>query len=277
MDFIGLLRATESSALLHQIIGRLARIHPDKVDGSIFDYAGNIDRHHPDGDLFNPVIKSWNDKKSSEPILAICEQCQVENEFSARQNDDGLGIDDNGYFTDLTGNRIMTEHGPIPGHYGRRCLGLHLINGRHEQCGYRWSHKKCPECGTECDITARYCPNKHELINPNDRLIIDFRARKRDPTQLQCDKVLNWNVIKSLSAKGNECIKVDYITEYRTFTVWYQVRGTYAKAVHDYELFLINTEGFELMPETVTYKKNPKTGFYEVLQYNQPADILEVA
>ena len=62
LDVIALLRATESSALLHQIIGRGVRISPGKNDCLLLDYAGNIDNHHPDGDLFNPVIKSWNEK-----------------------------------------------------------------------------------------------------------------------------------------------------------------------------------------------------------------------
>lgn len=277
LDFIALLRATESSALLHQIIGRLARIHPDKKDGAVFDYAGNIDNHHPDGDLFNPVIKTWNQKKSDYYIKAICELCKTENEFTARPNEDGFKLDEFGYFTDLDGNRISTDYGDMPSHYGRRCMGLHRqSNGKHEQCTYYWSYKKCPECEEKNDIAARYCSHcRAEIVNPNDKLIADFRARKRDPYQIQCDKVLSWNPVKTLSQSGNEVLKVEYTTEYRSFMVWYQIKSGNTYFIKQYEKFLIATKGGDIMPESITYKKNAKTGFFEVIAYNQEVDKLE--
>jgi len=279
LDFIALLRATESSALLHQIIGRLARIHPDKKDGAVFDYSNNIDNHHGDGDLFNPVIKTWNQGKSEAYVKAICELCKTENTFTARKNEDNLKWDEHGYYVDLDGNRIQSEYGAVPNHYGRRCMGLHLQkNGKYEQCGYRWTFKNCPECDAENDIAARYCSScRAEIINPNDKLIADFRARKRDPYQIQCDKVLSWNKTKTLSQSGNEVLKVEYTTEYRSFTVWHQIKSGNSFFIKQYEKFLIATQGGDIMPESITYKKNAKTGFFEVLSYNQEVDKLEVA
>ena len=279
LDFVALLRATESSQLLHQILGRLARIHPDKKDGAVFDYSNNIDNHHPDGDLFNPVIKTWNQSKSEAYVKAICELCKTENTFTARKNEDNLKWDEYGYYVDLDGNRIQSEYGAMPAHYGRRCLGLHLQrNGKYEQCGYRWTFKNCPECDAENDIAARYCSEcKAEIIDPNTKLIADFRAMKRDPYHIQCDKVLSWNKIKTLSKSGNEVLKVEYTTEYRSFTVWYQIKSGNAFFIKQYEKFLIATQGGDIMPESITYKKNAKTGFFEVLSYNQEVDKLEVA
>lgn len=279
LDFIALLRATESSPLLHQILGRLVRIHPDKKDGAVFDYAGNIDNHHPDGDLFNPVIKTWNQKKSEAYVKAICELCKTENTFTARKNEDNLKWDEHGYYVDLDGNRIQSEYGAMPAHYGRRCLGLHLQrNGKYEQCSYRWTFKECLKCHAENDIAARYCTEcKAEIIDPNKKLIADFRARKRDPYQIQCDKVLSWSQLKTLSQSGNEVLKVEYTTEYRSFTVWYQIKSGNAFFIKQYEKFLIATQGGDIMPESITYKKNAKTGFFEVLSYNQEIDKLEVA
>ena len=273
LDVIALLRATESSALLHQIIGRAVRIAPGKKDCLLLDYAGNIDNHHADGDLFNPVIKTWSDKKSDSVIIAKCELCQTENEFSARPNDEGYSYDSSGYFTDLNGERILTEHGAIPSHYGRRCMALHRQqDGSFEQCSYFWTFKKCPECGEKADISARYCVNKHELINPNDKLITDFRAMKKDPTRMQCDKVLSWSHHKTLSAAGNEVLKVDLITEYRSFSVWLQVRSSKTYFIKQYDALINATQGLELMPLSVTYKRNLKTSFYEVYAWNQKAD-----
>ena len=54
-------------------------------------------------------------------------------------------------------------------------LAYSLINGRAERCEHRWSIKQCDECGHENDITARVCEKcKAEMINPNDKLKIDF-------------------------------------------------------------------------------------------------------
>lgn len=279
VDLIALLRATESIGLMKQIIGRGLRICDGKQDCLILDYAENIDRHCPDHDIFNPEIKAYNASTGGEQIKAICELCKTENTFTARKNEDNLKWDEYGYYVDLDGNRIQSEYGAMPAHYGRRCLGLHLQrNGKYEQCDYRWSFKECPKCHAENDIAARYCTEcKAEIIDPNKKLIADFRARKRDPYQIQCDKVLSWSQLKTLSQSGNEVLKVEYTTEYRSFTVWYQIKSGNAFFIKQYEKFLIATQGGDIMPESITYKKNAKTGFFEVLAYNQEIDKLEVA
>jgi len=275
VDVIALLRATESIGLMKQIVGRGLRICEGKYDCLVLDYAENVDRHMPDDhDLFDPKIKASKGKKSDYYIKAICELCKTENEFTARPNEDGFKLDEFGYFTDLDGNRISTDYGALPAHYGRRCLGLHRqSNGKYEQCSYRWTFKNCPECDAENDIAARYCSScRAEIINPNDKLIAEFRARKRDPYQLQCDKVLSWNKIKTLSQSGNEVLKIEYTTEYRSFTVWYQIKSGNAYFIKQYEKFLIATKGGDIMPESITYKKNAKTSFFEVITYNQEVD-----
>lgn len=276
LDLIALLRATESSALLAQIIGRGVRISPGKKDCLLLDYAGNIDNHHPDGDLFKPEIKAWDDKKSGGIIKAICPQCRTENEFSARKNEDGFEIDDNGYFVDLDNNRIECEYGPMPAHYGRRCFGLELRNGQHERCDYRWTSKECAECGEPNDIAARYCVKcKSELVNPNDKLIAEFKARKKDPYAIQTDRVLSWELRKTLAKSGAECLVVDYATEYRKVTIWYHIRSGHNFLIKQYETFLKATNGGELMPDTITYRKED-SGFYKILAYNQRPDKLEL-
>lgn len=278
LDVIALLRATESSALLHQIIGRGVRIADGKTDCLLLDYANNIENHHPDGDLFNPVIKVWNDKKSSELIIAECEQCKTENEFSARENDEGYGIDENGYFVDLDQNRIDSGfNGGIPAHYGRRCMALlRQQDGKYQQCSYRWTYKECPNeiCKEPNDIAARYCRAcKAEIVNPNEKLITDFKQRKKDPTKIQCDKVIAWQHKQTISSTGNNVLKIDYTTEYRSFSVWYQIRSSKAWLIKQYESLIKATQGLEVMPSTLTYKKK-ESGFYEVLAYNQEYDHL---
>ncbi len=269
LDFIALMRATESSALLHQFIGRLARIHPDKTDGAVFDYCLNIDRHHPDGNLFDPVIKSWSSQSSDTTITAKCELCETENEFSARPNEDGFDIDAYGYYVDLNGIRIMTEYGPMSAHYGRRCMALHRkSDGKFEQCRYYWTSKECPECGVKADIAARYCSNKHELIDPNERLIIEYRKMRKDPHIKQTEHVLSWSQKKTLSSKGNECLQVNYVTEHRNIMIWYQPKGDSQYLLNEYNRFISNTKGGDEMPISLTYQKQPN-GFYRIFNYNE--------
>lgn len=276
LDVIALLRATESSALLHQIVGRGVRISPNKKDCLLLDYAGNIDNHHPDGDLFRPVIKTWKSKGESEPITAICPDCNTENEFTPRKNDEGFKIDEHGYFIDLTGERITTDHGAMPAHMGRRCHGQTLIKGEFHRCTYYWTSKECEECGEKEDISARYCKNGHELIDPNARLIIEFRAMKRDPTMMQVDKVLSWVKRSTIAKSGAECLVIDWKTEYRAFTTWFQPRSGNKFLIQQYESLVKATNGLEVMPNTVSYKKNKDTGFYSIYAYNQEHDSVDV-
>lgn len=248
-------------------------VDPDKEDALLLDYAGNIDKHHPDGDLFNPEIKAWNDKKSGGIIKAICPQCNTENEFSARKNEDGFGIDANGYYIDLDGNKIQSEYGPIPSHYGRRCFGLELRKGEHQRCSYRWTFKSCEKCNAENDIAARYCAEcKAELIDPNEKLIADFKSMKRDPYQIQTDRVLSWEKRKTLAKSGAECLVIDYVTEYRKVSIWLQPRGGHQFLIKQFEAFMKATNGGEVMPQTITYRKE-NSGFYRALAYNQEPDI----
>jgi DNA repair protein RadD len=266
LDVIALLRATESSALLHQIIGRGVRTAPDKKDCLLLDYAANIDNHHPDGDLFSPVIKTWGNKSGGSYLQATCPDCGTVNEFSARKNEEGYDYDQFGYFVDLMGNRIKTDYGDMPSHHGRRCYGQELIRGSFVRCPYRWTFKACPHCEAENDIAARHCVAcKGEIIDPNQKLIADFRARIRDPYQLQCDKVIDWKKAKTLSKKQEEMLVIEWITEHRKFVVFYLIRRK------EYGQLMQATQGGDILPDTITYRKDKDSGFFRPLGYNQPA------
>jgi DNA repair protein RadD len=261
LDVVALLRATESSALLHQIIGRLVRLSPGKEDGLLLDYATNLDMHHPDGDLFSPEIKSWNDKKSSTQIIAECPLCSTENTFSARKNDEGYLYDSQGYFTDLTGERIKGDFGEIPSHHGRRCYGQELVKGKFERCLYYWTHKTCETCGEKCDISARYCSSKHELIDPNKNLIAEYRPHKIDPYQAQKERVIAWTQKKMKSKRDEDMLMVTYITETRKFVIFYLVRRP------EYGELMKATNGGDTMPTEIMYRKDKQSNFYRVLGY----------
>lgn len=268
LDVIALLRATESSALLHQIIGRGVRIAQDKTDCLLLDYAGNTDKHFPDGDLFNPEIKSWNDKKPGSSISAVCPLCQTENDFTARKNDDGFAIDDAGYFIDLMGERIITDFGPMPSHYGRRCFGQELIKGEFSRCNYRWTSKPCPHCEADNDIAARYCYKcKGEIIDPNSKLIGEFKPAVTDPYQLQTEHVLAWHKKKTLSKSKEDMLVIDYVTPTRKFAIFYLIRRP------EYAEMIKATNGGDLMPKNIMYRRDKKSGYYRIIKYNHDVNI----
>jgi DNA repair protein RadD len=254
-DVVAILRATESAALLQQIIGRGLRLSDEKQNCLVLDYAENIERHCPDGDVFNPDIKTSNSVDfEGEYLIARCPECGLLNETKPRDNDAGFGIDDNGYFVDLQGNRIVTEHGFYPAHHSRSCQS--------ELCNYKWSFKPCHECGHENDVAARYCGGcKEELIDPNEKLVRQYRERKSDPYQSQTDEVLDMKVKPTISKAGNECLRVEFTTAWRTFTVFFT-----PKIPRDYNSFMTVTINGTKPPETVTYQK--EGDFYRVHNYN---------
>jgi len=215
VDVIALLRRTESAALLQQIIGRGLRLSDGKQNCLILDYAENISNQELDDDIFSPKIRAKKNGEPGMPISARCPLCSVINKFAARPNPDGYAVDEFGYCLDLTGAQL-----PLPAHFGRRCWGADRRTG--ERCGYRWTLKICDHCAHENDIAARYCEKcRGELVDPNEKLVRDFKRMKRDPSALSTDAVIHADGMKTLSRKGDEIIRVDIRTEYRTFPAWF--------------------------------------------------------
>ena len=178
VDCIALLRRTESSRLLQQIIGRGLRLEAGKEYCLILDYADNFPTHFPNGDPFDPKIKA-KAPNEAEKIPAVCPDCSHENMFAMRPNDAGYGYHENGYFLwEDTGDIVQDqEERPVPSHFGRRCFGLLK---KDQRCSYKWTFKACEECEHENDISARYCQScKKELIDPNEKLTLEEAAKTK--------------------------------------------------------------------------------------------------
>lgn len=270
VDLIAIMRATESVGLLQQIIGRGLRLSPGKENCLVLDYAQNIDRHCPDGDIFSPEVKVKGGNKGDGVMRCICPLCNVENEFSPRPNDADYGVDRNGYFVDLDGMRIDTEWGDMPAHFGRRCQAMTTVAGDLVQCSHRWTFKPCPHCKAENDIAARYCTScKGEIVDPNEKLRINFKALKSDPTREQTDEVLSWEIRPSVSRTGKEVDRVDVVTPYRSFSFWVLRQPTFSKAMRERAML----DGLRGQPPmTITYQKDAETGFYRAIAYNRAKD-----
>lgn len=263
VDVIALMRATESIALLKQCIGRGLRLDDNKSDCLVLDFAENIERHcGNDQDLFSPKIEAYKNKKSSTQIIAECPLCATENTFSARKNDEGYACDSQGYFVDLTGERIKGDFGEIPSHHGRRCYGQQLIKGKFERCNYKWTFKSCPHCNFENDISARHCYDcKKELIDPNRVLVDSYKPQMIDPYQAQKERVIAWTQKKMKSKRDEEMLMVTYITETRKFVIFYLVRRP------EYGELMKATNGGDKMPQEIMYRKDKQSNFYRVLGY----------
>lgn len=273
VDTIAILRKTESVGLLQQIIGRGLRLHPDKTCVRIMDFASNIEDHCPDGDLFTPIVKARGAKEGGGSVQAECPSCGHENEFTRHKDAEGYNLDKNGYCLDVFGQRIETDFGAMPGHYGRRCWGMIRVggNGEHDRCNYRWTSKLCEACGADNDIAARYCREcKAEIVDPNEKLAIEFKALKKDPCQPQTDEVLSCVFQESVSQRGNPTVRADWVTPYRRFSTWHQPEAKHARGQADWARFHEATKNGT--PETISYAKNRDDAFYRILAFNQPAD-----
>lgn len=276
-EVIAMLRRTESAALFQQIMGRAWRLDPTKKDSLLLDYADNVETHFSGRSIYDPIITA-NAKKSGEmsPIVCNCPECSTENEYSARPNPDELDVDPSGYFMDLMGNTVMSEHGPTPAHYGRRCMGMRLGRGGvYVQCDYRYTSKECPHCAEPNDIAAKYCCScKGEIINPNEKLAIEFRRMKRDPSQPQCDVIIDLNIIDMVSKAGNPQWRVDIRTEYRKLSFWFLKEPKTQGGWNQLQAYLEASKQMTETPRTISYMKET-SGFYRPLAWNKQEDLLE--
>lgn len=152
VDFIAILRPTQSVSLYQQMVGRGLRLDDGKKDCLVIDYAGNgINLYHPEVGEKKPA-------PDCEPVQVFCPACGFANIFWGKTDADGH----------------VTEH------YGRRCQGLlepeedndpGAQHKRPEQCDYRFRFKECPQCGAENDIAARNCHQcRKAIIDPDDQL-----------------------------------------------------------------------------------------------------------
>lgn len=261
VSIVAILRATESASLLTQINGRALRLDSCKTEALILDYAGNIERFFPDGDLFNPQIQTYGDKPTTKMDF-VCPKCNNVNNFSLRPNPANMIYDQEGYFLDLDGARFD----PLtPAHYGRRCTFVHEHGkNQFERCDHFWECKFCEKCGTDNDIAARKCREcKALLIDYNDKLI-GKEIDKNDLTQIQTDKIIYFGKKKMQSKAGNDMIRVTFNTEFRQFVAFFSSRVN--KRFYE----MMSDKGFK--PQTVSYKKSDKSDFFTVVDFNRQAD-----
>jgi DNA repair protein RadD len=185
VDFIAVLRPTQSVSLYQQMVGRGLRLDEGKQDCLVMDYAGNhVNLHHPE-------VGEPKPNPDSEPVQVFCPACGFANIFWGKADSEGHVLE----------------------HYGRRCQGvLGAVegsqpagqSGRPEQCDYRFRFKECPHCGGENDIAARHCGHcQKAVIDPDDQL--------RDALKLKDAMVIRCAGM-TLSANGSK-LRITYHSE----------------------------------------------------------------
>ena len=134
-----------------------------------------------------------------------------------------------------------------------------------ERCTYYWSYKECPECSHKNDLTARKCTGCGELlIDPNQKLIAEFKAFKKDLSQVQTDAI-NFIRKKTIRTKsGNDGIQISFGTPDRIV----QVIMSNKVMPKFYDLFLNS----DFSPKTITYKKS-SSGYMHIYDFNRETDI----
>lgn len=270
-DCIAILRATESASLLTQIIGRGLRLSDGKEYCLILDYAENLEKFFPDGDIFNPKIESFGQKPQKKESF-ICPECGGKNDFTLRLLDKGKKWDEFGYQLELNGKRSLiqialknpdrTEFMPVPAHHGRRCQIVNALGKNNfSRCSYYWTCKECVNCGHKNDIAARVCESCDcQLIDPNNKLSVDFIKFKADLTQVQTDRVKGF--IKK-QVKPGVYLGI-FETEYRKFEVFFSDR------VNSKFLSIIKSPSFK--PITVSYKKQSDSKYFIISDFNRQED-----
>jgi len=76
VDMIAILRPTQSAGLFVQIVGRGMRLHPDKENCLILDFARNIQRHGPIDQIRGSTRDHQDrDGESDGPLVKDCPEC----------------------------------------------------------------------------------------------------------------------------------------------------------------------------------------------------------
>lgn len=179
VDFIAILRPTESVSLYQQIVGRGLRLSEGKKDCLVIDYAGN------GFDLFYPEVGNKKADSDNEPVQVLCPGCGFANIFWGKTDSQGK----------------VTEH------FGRRCKGLLEDEAHSVQCDYRFRFKECENCGAQNDIAARVCQScDATLADPDDKLRAALNLK--DALVLRCSG-LSVQVLKS----KHDSLKITYFDE----------------------------------------------------------------
>tara|TARA_R110000851_G_scaffold60415_4_gene139462 strand:+ start:1130 stop:3121 length:1992 start_codon:yes stop_codon:yes gene_type:complete len=260
VDYVVVMRATESASLFQQIIGRGLRLHDEKKYCLISDFAENIERHKLQSDIFTPEINARIKSGESYEISVTCPACNATSNKKRRSEAAYTGLahdvfgnfiisgtekavawDDEGDACQWEGMPLTMEvldpttkdefgecsfkEIPIPAHYSRRCNNpeAYIMSGKPIQCEHRYSMKICPDCHAENDIAARHCSGcKGRLVDPNEKLVEKAgQAGVIATGETKTVHCMSARFEPYISGGGSYSLKVTYDTEIGAVVAWH--------------------------------------------------------
>jgi DNA repair protein RadD len=254
------LRATESRALFEQMLGRGLRLSPGKTECRIWDYAGNVERHCPDGELFSRDGIAAKIPSGDDVIFVPVECPTCRGKISARLLADLTPQEcaPNGNRLDLAGYPVAVDERALPAIQTRRCP--HTATRRSgdswivTRCEHRWNSKPCPDCDAENDISARKCGGcGAELVDPNDKLAM--QAAKVKANAAMRAEVLAVNIRETVTQKDpRPMIIADVVTTDRRNLRFYVPSPKPGAERWIVEKHAANVAGLRGNPRAVRYK-----------------------
>ena len=260
VDYVVVMRATESASLFQQIIGRGLRLHDEKEFCLISDFAENIERHKLQSDIFTPEINARIKSGESSEISVTCPSCNAMSNKKRRNEAAYTGLahdafgnfiisgtekaiawDDEGDPCQWEGMLLTMEvldpttkddfgecsfkEIPVPAHYSRRCSNpeAYIMSGKPAQCEHRYSMKICPDCHAENDIAARHCIGcKERLVDPNEKLVEKAgQAGVIATGETKTVHCMSARYEPYISGGGSYSIKATYATEIGSVVAWH--------------------------------------------------------
>jgi len=226
-DAIAMLRTTESAALFQQILGRGIRLCPEigKRDCLLLDYAQNMERFAPDGDVFTPEISAAKPGNGTLKLEEVrCPTCDGINLFRPVAIPDNLVMNEYGFLVHVDNQApvMSQDRQMVSGHLGSQCKHYHEDeNGNLVRCTQIWSSRLCPRCGTLNCQSARFCKTCLDPLTEQGRKM-DHRARV-DPNALYSKRVARvhrmwW--VKTLSKRDQKMLKVTYEVQELPYVVF---------------------------------------------------------
>lgn len=217
VDVIAVLRTTESASLFQQIIGRGIRLFPEigKKDCLVLDYAQNMDRFAPDGDIFTPEITASKPGAGTMTLIDVtCPTCQGDNRFRPLSLVPGTVINDHGYlqFEGFEGPILSESREPIAGHMGAQCRHYHEDeHGNMVRCPQTWSSRVCGRCSVLNAQSATFCKSCHEPLSETAKRIGNRAAVHPEALYAKrIAQVLRMGWVKTKSKNGNETLKMTF-------------------------------------------------------------------
>jgi DNA repair protein RadD len=191
VDFLGILRHSQSSALWVQIVGRGTRIAEGKENCLVADFAKNTERLGPINDPVIPSAPSDKKKKPGVVPIKVCPMCHCYNHTSVRKCDYcGYEFPATLHLTNTSSNVELIkreEKEPIIKEYSIK----HITTGIHHKKDRPTSLKVTYYCGLGINVFTEYLGFAHSSAVRNHAIRWwNQRSKRGAPPPIDAEEAL---------------------------------------------------------------------------------------